>query len=150
MHSRTIGYAVSVALLAVLAGCGQQRETAETTADTTAAAPVTPPATETGGPAWVAQARQGEAELEQMVEQGRLNEVHDQALKLQATLKQIPDQATPEQRQQLTEHLAAADRLADELHDASDAGDLTKAKAKFQEFKTHLRAIEGVFGVTAP
>lgn len=150
MHSRTIGYAVSVALLAVLVGCGQQRETAETTADTTAAAPVTPPATETGGPAWVAEARQGEAELEQMVEQGRLNEVHDQALKLQTTLKQISDQATPEQRQLLTEHLAAADRLADELHDAADAGDLTKTKAKFQEFKTHLRAIEGVFGVTAP
>ena len=150
MHSRTIGNAVSVALLAVLVGCGQQRETAETTADTTAAAPVTPPATETGGPAWVAQARQGEAELEQMVVEGRLNEVHDQALKLQATLKQISDQATPEQRQQLTEHLAAADRLADELHDAADAGDLTKAKARLQEFKTHLRAIEGVFGVTAP
>lgn len=150
MHSRTIRCAASVGLLVVLAGCGQRRETAETTADTTAVAPVTPPATEAGGPAWVAQVRQGEAELGQIVEQGRLNEVHDQALKLQTTLKQIADQATPEQRQQLTEHLAAADRLADELHDAADAGDLTKTKAKFQEFKTHLRAIEGVFGVTAP
>ena len=150
MHSRAIRYAVSVVLLAVLVGCGQQRETAETTADTTAVAPVTPPAAEPGGPAWVAQVRQGEAELGQIVEQGRLNEVHDQALKLQTTLKQISDQATPEQRQQLTEHLAAADRLADELHDAADAGDLTKTKAKYQEFKTHLRAIEGVFGVPAP
>lgn len=149
MHSRTIACAVSLVLLAVMAGCGQ-RETAQMTADTTAVAPVTPPATETGAPAWVAQVRQSEAELGQIVEQGRLNEVHDQALKLQATMKQIADQATPEQRQQLTEHLAAADRLADELHDAADAGDLTKTKAKFQEFKTHLRAIEGVFGVTAP
>ena len=148
MHSRAIACAVSLVLLAGLAGCGPQRETAETTADTTAAAP--PPATGTGAPAWVAQVRQGEAELGQIVEQGRLNEVHDQALKLQTALKQIADQATPEQRQQLTEHLAAADRLADELHDAADAGDLTKTKAKYQEFKTHLRAIEGVFGVTAP
>lgn len=150
MHSRTIACAASVVLLAVLVGCGQQRERAETTADTTTVAPVTPPATETGGPAWVVQVRQGEAELGQIVDQGRLNEVHDQAVKLQTTLKQIADQATPEQRQQLTEHIAAADRLADELHDAADAGDLTKTKAKFQEFKTHLRAIEGVFGVTAP
>ena len=150
MHSRAIACAVSLALLAVLGGCGQRRETAETTADTPAVAPVTPPATENGGPAWVAQVRQGEAELGQIVEQGRLKEVHDQALKLQTKLKQIADQATPEQRQQLAGHLAAADRLADELHDAADAGDLTKTKAKFQEFKTHLRAIEGVFGVTAP
>lgn len=150
MHSRVLACAVSLGVLVVLAGCGQRRETAETTTDTTAVAPVTPQATETGGPAWVAQVRQGEAELGQIVEQGRLNEVHDQALKLQTTLKQIADQATPEQRQQLTEHLVAADRLADQLHDAADAGDLTKTKAKFQEFKTHLRAIEGVFGVTAP
>ena len=149
MHSRVIACAVSLVLLAALWGCGQKRETAETTSDTTAVAPVTPPSTETGGPAWVAQVQQGEAELGQIVEQGRLNEVHDQALKLQTTLKQIADQATPEQRQQLTEHLAAAGRLADELHDAADAGDLTKTKAKFQEFKTHLRAIEGVFGVAA-
>lgn len=150
MHSRALACAMSLGLLAVLVGCGQRHETAETTTDTTAAAPVTPPATETGGHAWVAQVRQGEAELGQIVEQGRLNEVHEQVLKLQATLKQIADQATPEQRQQLTEHLAAADRLADELHDAADAGDLTKTKGKFQEFKTHLRAIESVFGVTAP
>lgn len=150
MHSRMIARAASLLLLAVLAGCGQRRETAETTADTTAVAPVTPPAAETGAPAWVIQVRQGEAELGQIVEQGRLNEVHDQALKLQATLKQIADQATPEQSQQLTEHLAAANRLADEFHGAADAGDLTKTKTKFQEFKTHLRAIEGVFGVTAP
>ena len=144
--------AVCVAGLTVLAvlGCGQRNETAQTTSETQTAPPVTTPPTETGAPAWVAQVRQCETELGQIVEQGRLNEVHDQALKLQATLKGIADQATPEQRQQLTDHLAAADRLADELHDAADAGDLTKTKAKYQEFKTHLRAIEGVFGVPAP
>ena len=138
-------------VLALLAGCGggQQREAVETPADTAAMAPAMP-TSETGVPNWMAELRQGEAALAQSVEQGRLGEVHDQAMNIQSRLKQVADQASPDQRQQLTEHVAAADRLAGELHDAADAGDLTMAKAKLQEFKTHLRAIEGVFGVAAP
>jgi hypothetical protein len=152
MHSMKALFAASFAVLALLTSCGQRRDTSGTTSDT-AAHPVTSSPTDTSTSAWVAEVRQGEAELEQIVEQGRLSEVHDQAHKLQATLKMVADHAdnlTTEQRQQLTEHLVAADRLVDELHDAGDAGDLTKVKAKLQEFKTHLRGIEGVFGVTAP
>ena len=149
MHSLKAVCATGLVIVAVASGCGQQRQASETTQDTTAVAPLTPPASVPVTPG-MAQLQQGEAQLDQIVEQGRLNEVHDQAGKIQATLKQVADQATPEQRQQLTEHLAAANRLADELHDAADAGDLTKTKAKLQEFKTHLRAIEGVFGVTTP
>jgi hypothetical protein len=144
--------AVTFVSLALLSGCGGSREASQTvTSDTAAVTPAVPPP-DASVPAWVAEVRQGEAQLGQTVEEGRLGEVHDQAVKLQGLLKQISGQAgslTPEQRHQLTDHLAAADRLVDELHDAGDAGDLTKAKAKFQEFQTHVRAIEGVFGVTA-
>lgn len=152
-------FALSLVSIAVLAGCGQQSETRETTANTTAdtaaVAPVAPPTEPAmaGMPQWLAELRQEESAMGESVEQGRVGEVHDRAVKLQTIMKQIgqnPGSATPEQQQQLGEHLIAADRLVNELHDAGDAGDLTKTKAKFQEFQTHLRAIEGVFGVPTP
>lgn len=142
---------VTLVSIALLSGCGRSPENQTATGDTATVTPVVP-APDASVPAWVAEVRQGEAQLGQIVEQGRLGEVHDQAVKLQGMLKQVSGQAgslTPEQRQQLTDHLAAADRLVDELHDAGDAGDLSKTKTKFHEFKTHLRAIEDVFGVTA-
>ena len=147
---------LGLAMLTLLGGCGRNQQTSETATDTTALAPPpvsTPEPTASGAPAWVAELRHGEAALGQIVEQGRLGEVHDQAAKLQTQLKQVAAQGTSltaEQKQQLDEHLAAADRLVDELHDAGDAGDLTKTKAKFQEFQTHLRAVESVFGVANP
>ncbi len=152
MHSAKVFLAVSFVAIGLLTGCSQRSETSQATADTTAVAPYTPQA-EAGLPDWVGQIRQGETELGQMVEQGRLSEVHAQAGKLQGALKQVSELAaslTPDLRQQVTGHVAAADRLVAELHDAGDAGDLTKAKAKFREFQTHLRAIEGVYGVIAP
>ena len=149
-HRLTAAIFVSLVLLS---GCGGSREASQTaTSDTAAVAPAVPPP-DASVPAWVSEVRQGEARLGQTVEDGRLGEVHDQAHKLQGLLKQVSNQAgslTPEQRRQLTDHLAAADRLVDELHDAGDSGDLTKTRTKFQEFQTHLRSSEGVFGVTAP
>lgn len=147
--------ALSFAALVLVAGCGRNQQTSETATDTTALPPpvTTPEPTSSGEPAWVAELRQGEAALGQIVEQGRLGEVHGQAVKLQTLLKQVAAQGsnlTPEQKQQLDGHLAAADQVVDQLHDAGDAGDLTQTKAKFQEFQTHLRAVEGVFGVPTP
>ena len=155
MNSPRKWIALSFAALALVAGCSRNQQTSETATDTTAAAPPvsTPEPSSTGSPAWVAELHQDEAALAQIVEQGRLKEVHDQALKFEDVLKQATAQAsslTPEQQQQLNEHVSSANRLADELHDAADAGDLTKTKAKFQEFQTHLRAVEGVFGVATP
>ncbi len=145
---------MALATAALVGGCGQNRQTeqsgqVEAPVETAAPAPTLDAST----PAWVTQVRQGETELSQAVEQGRLGEVHDQAVKLGGVLKQVADQAgnlSPDQRQQLNEHLAAANRLVGEMHDAADAGDLTKSQGKLQEFRTHLRAIEGVFGVAAP
>lgn len=154
MHLPKRSFALVFAAAAIVAGCGQNRETSQTSTDTTAAMPVPAPApTAADTPAWVAELRQDEAALGQTVEQGRLAEVHGQAVKLQTLLKQVAGQSgslTAEQQQQLNGHLTAANALVDELHDAGDAGDLTKTKAKFQEFQTHLRAIEGVFGVAQP
>jgi hypothetical protein len=155
MHSSERLFAVAFTALALIAGCGQKQETSQTSIDTTAVAPAMPPpeAMPSGTPAWVAQIRQGEAELGRTVEEGRLGEVHDQAVKLQGLLKEVSAQAgslAPDQQQQLNGHVSAAGRVVDELHDAGDAGDLTKTRAKFQEFQTYLRAIEGLFGVAAP
>lgn len=156
MHLIKGFFAFAFVAAVFLAGCGQNRETSHTSTDTTAVMPVPVPApspTATDTPAWVAELRQDEAALGQTVEQGRLADVHERAIKLQTLLKQVVGQAgnlTPEQQQQLNEHLSAANRLVNELHHAGDAGDLSKTKAKFLEFQTHLRAVEGVFGVAQP
>lgn len=156
MHSLR-GWLIGLAAVAVIAGCGgQNRETEQTSQTETpaqTAPPAATPAPDASTPTWVTQLRQGEAQLVTTVEQGRLGEVHDQAVKLGAVLKQVSDQAgnlSADQRQQLTQHIAGANKLVDELHDAADASDLTKTKSKLEEFRTHLRAIEGVFGVAAP
>ena len=141
------------ATLALLAGCSPKTDTtrtADTTpapAETTAAAPATP----AGAPAWVAGVRQGEAALKETIEQGRLAEVHDRAHAIQDALAAVePGALDAAGQQQLQEHIAAAKRLVDELHNAGDAGDLSGTRAKFEEFQTHVRAIEGLFGVAAP
>lgn len=143
----------SIALL--LMGCGQTRQTSQTSTETPATVPAvpSPDPTASGSPAWVAELQQEEAALADMVEAGRLSEVHGQAVKLQAVLTRIREQAkelTPAQQQLLNEHMGGANVLVDEIHEAGDAGDLTKIKAKHQEFQTHLRAIKGVFGVATP
>ena len=150
------GYsALALVLIVLVAGCGQQQESSSST---TEAPPASTPApspepTAAGVPPWVAALRQKEMALRQSIDQGQLGNLHDQSVELNALLKPVSEQAgtlAADQQQQLNEHLSAATRLADELHSAGDAGDLTKAKAKFMEFQTHLRAIEGVFGVAAP
>ena len=144
-------YAAAVMTLVVLTGCGSNRETAQSAVDTPAVESTPPP--QTAGPSWLAEVRQHEAELGGSVEQGRLSEVHDHAEKISALLKQAADPSsglTEDQRLQIRPHLDAAGRLTDELHHAGDAGDLTLTRTKFQEFQTHLRAIEGVFGITQP
>jgi predicted outer membrane protein len=143
--------------LALLAGCGQKSDTSSTTetssapAETTAAAPsMEAPA---GAPAWVAGVRQSEAALKATIEQGRLAEVHDRAHEIETALATVGEQSTSlgaEQQQQFNDHLAAAKRLVDELHNAADGGDLSTTRAKFEEFSTHVRAIEGLFGVPTP
>ena len=155
MHFPKGSYWLAFAVIAVVAGCGQKQETSQTTADAPPAATAVPAPepTATDAPAWVAELRQKERALGQSIDQAQLGNVHDQAVELNALLKPVSEQAGslgPDQHQQLNEHLSAATRLADELHSAGDAGDLTKAKAKFLEFQTHLRAIEGVFGVATP
>ncbi len=155
MHSTKGCFALAFASIALVAGCGQSRQTGQASTDAAAVAPAVPAPepSATSVPAWVAELRQGEAALGQTVEQGRLGEVHAQAIQLQTLLKQAAGQAgnlTPEYQQMVTEHLGAADRVVNDLHDAGDSGDLMKAKAKFQEFQTHLRAIEGAFGVSTP
>lgn len=147
---------IGLTVIAVVAGCEQNQQSGQTSQTETpaqTAPPATTPAPDAATPAWVTQVRQGESQLVTSVEQGRLAEVHDQAVKLEAVLQQVSDQAgslSADQRQQVTEHIAGAKQLVNELHDAADAGDLTKAKSKLEEFRTHLRAIEGVFGVAAP
>lgn len=138
----------------VLAGCGRATNDETTTVDTLAAAPpAAQPAPLDGAPAWVAEVRQREAQLAAIVEEGRLGEVHDQAHAIQGTLETVSAQTgtlAADQQERLAGHVGEARRLVDELHNAGDAGDLTQTRAKFEEFRVHLRAIEGLFGVAAP
>lgn len=150
LSSRCLVVAAAMSL-GVLAGCGSNREAAQPAVDTTAVEPVRPPGAES--PSWLAEVRQRESELERIIEQGQLAQVHGQAEKIQALLKQVAAQSSDlseDRRQQVATHLGAAGRLVDELHDAGDAGDLTTTRAKFQEFQTHVRALEGAFGVSQP
>lgn len=139
----------AAATLVALTGCGAERETASPPppADTTAPATA---AADPGTPEWLAELRAEEAALVAAIEQGRLGQVHDLAHRIQSALKAAAQSGTPEQRAALAPHLAAADRLTDQLHRAADAGDLTTTKARLTELRTHLRAIEGVLGVAAP
>ncbi len=155
MHFPKGYFALAFMAIALVAGCSQKQETTPSTTDTPPAATAVPapePAA-AGAPTWVAQLRQKEMALGQSIDQGKLGDVHDQSVELNTLLKPVSEQAASlraDQQQQLNEHLSAATRKADELHAAGDAGDLTKAKAKFIELQTHLRAIEGVFGVATP
>lgn len=132
-----------------LAGCAPKDETAQTPETTTPPGSTVPPA-ESPAPAAGASAqlatelRQHESALAQAVGQGQLGEVHDHVDALGALLTAAPDRATdlPEgSRTQLRQRAAAAKKMADAVHEAGDAGDLSLTKTHLGHLQAELAEV---------
>jgi len=137
----------------LVAGCARKDETAQSPESTLSRSPAPSPATESPMPAGsnsaqiLIELRQHETELTQIVEQGRLNEVHAKVEAINSLLAAAPDRATdlPEaSRAQLRERATSAAKMADALHDAGDAGDLSATKMHLGHFQADLDAIENI------
>lgn len=145
---------VLVGLFGLLAaGCARKDETAQTSESTSSQPAAPSPVTESPTPAAgnsaqvLTELRQHETELVRIVEQGRMNEVHDKVEAINTLLAAAPDRATdlPEARRtQLRERAASAGKMADALHDAGDAGDLTAAKTHLGHLQADLNEIENI------
>jgi hypothetical protein len=140
---------VLVGLLGLLAaGCARKDETVETPESTSSQAPAPSPTPAAANSAQIlTELRQHETELAQIVEQGRLNEVHGKVEAINTLLAAVPDRATdlPEaSRAQLRERAASAAKMVDALHDAGDAGDLSATKTHLGHFQADLREIENI------
>lgn len=129
-----------------MTGCAPKDETAQTPeANTPPAgtpAPVESPVPATGTSAQLAvELRQHESALAQSIGQGQLGAVHDHVDALSALLSAVPDRATdlPEgSRTQVRQRAAEAKKMADAVHDASDAGDLSAAKTHLGHLQAEL------------
>ncbi len=146
---------VLVGLIAgvVAAGCSRKDETARTQESssprTSASLPTTGSATTAGGSSAqiLVELRQHEIELAQIVEQGRLTEVHGKVAVIGKLLAKAPDRATDlsdASRAQLRKRAAASAKMADALHDAGDTGDLSASKIHFGHYQAELREIENI------
>lgn len=145
---------VLVGLFGLLAaGCAPKDETAQTPESTSSRAPAPSASTESPTPAAgnsaqiLSELRQYETELAQIVEQGRLGEVHGKVEAINTLLAAAPDRAIdlPEaSRAQLRERAASAAKMADALHDAGDAGDLSATKMHLGHFQADLKVIENI------
>ncbi len=138
----------------VVAGCAPQKETVQTSettkTQTSTPTPAEPPAASGSISGQIlTELRQHESELAQIVEQGRLGEVHGKVEVIGTLIASAPDRATdlPEaSRIQLRERAASAAKMADALHDAGDAGDLSATKTHFGHYQAELRGIETLLG----
>ncbi len=141
--------------LFVSAGCAGKDETASTP-EAAAPQPATPtptaeaPAGVAGNAAsLVAELRQHESELAEIVEQGRLGEVHGKVVAIVGLLTAAADRATdlPEtSRAQLREQASAAQKIAGALHEAGDAGDMSATKLQLGHLQAELREVEKILG----
>ena len=89
-----------------------------------------------------------EHQLEQLIANGQLNEVHKKAFAVRDLAVAIAAQSTGAQKTALEPHVAGIRTVAGELDEAGDSGDLAKTKSVFARFQTHLDAIESVLGAT--
>ncbi len=145
---------VLVGLFGLLAaGCARKDETARTPESASSQPATLSPAPGSPTPAAgnsaqiLTELRQHETELAQIVEQGRLGEVHGKVEAINALLAAAPDRATdlPEaSRAQLRERAASAAKMADALHDAGDAVDLSATKMHLGHFQADLTEIENI------
>jgi hypothetical protein len=144
---------VLVGLFGLLAAGCARKDTAQTHESTSSQPAAPSPATESTTPAGgnsaqiLTELRQHETELAQIVEQGRLGEVHGKVEAINTLLAAAPDRATdlPEaSRTQLRERAASAAKMADALHDAGDAGDLSATKMHLGHFQADLTEIENI------
>lgn len=137
----------------VVTGCAKKSETVQTSETTTPQAstptPVVEPPAAAGGSSAVllSELKQQESELGQIIEQGRMGDVHGKIDALGALLKATPDRATdvPEaSRARLRERALEAAKMADAIHVAGDKGDLSGTKTHFGHLQTELREIESI------
>lgn len=128
------------------AGCAPRDEA--TTPPVSTSPPAEAPAPATGASAQLAtELRQHESALAEAIEQGRLGEVHDHVDALGGLLTAAPDRATDlaeGSRTQLRQRAASAKTMADAVHEAGDAGDLSAAKTHLKHLQAELLEVEKI------
>jgi hypothetical protein len=136
----------------VAAGCGQREDSATTSEGAAQSEHGTEDSIGVPAPApsgtveeVLVQLRQLETELSQIIEEGRIGEVHDKAEAMGQLLSAASERSTGlsiEQQAALKARSDAAARIADAMHDAGDRGDLGATKVEFEKLKVELRAVE--------
>lgn len=96
----------------------------------------------------LARADQVENELSQVIANGQLNVVHQKAFAIRDLVVAAAGKATiaAADKAKLDDHVAKIKSLASELDEAGDAGNLSKTKAEFAEFRTELQAVRQLLG----
>jgi hypothetical protein len=160
---RVIGFGAVVVLIAV--GCSQRQDSSSsgtmggsqtgTAVDTSAGRGSGSHGTAmdtTEALSGLAAARVHEAALRSDIENGRLKEVRHHIEALQAALVRVGEEATglsANQRTVLGQLLTDEAAIAEDVRDASGAGELDRAKKEFARLRLALRAIESQLGAAA-
>ena len=156
------GFLLLAAGLFVFVSAGCAKKESSTSSSTEQAAPVTETTTprshgeegeqvNTSGSVadLVGRIHDEESQLGQIIANAQLNEVHKKAFAIRDLVAAAASQADASHKSALEPHVAEVRTIAGELDEAGDSGDLAKTKSKFEELKTHLRAIESVLGAAA-
>lgn len=89
-----------------------------------------------------------ETELEQIITNAQLNVVHQKAFAIRDLVVAAADKATitGADKTKLDEHVGKIKSLASELDETGDAGNLSKTKAAFADFRAELQAVRQLLG----
>jgi hypothetical protein len=81
-------------------------------------------------------------ELDATVKSKNLKEVHEHAEAITALAKALPDKVTAEKKDRVQGSANNIAKVADTLHDASDAGDQAKTEAELKKLDGVLMALD--------
>lgn len=95
----------------------------------------------------IGRAHDEEHQLEQIIANAKLSDVHKKAFAIRDLVAAAADKASPSQKTALQPHVEEVRTVASALDEAGDSGDLARTKSEFKKLQMHLRAIEGVLGV---
>ena len=160
IHQKPAGV-LSAAILAVaLTGCGGNNAATTTTAPNTTTAPINAPKMDTTAPKTASAASFKEAaatwkkveaanaELDQVIKSGKMNQVHEAAFKVRDIVKTLPaqSQSLPADKQQtLTSQVKNVEQLAGKLDEAGDSKNMAATKDNQAGLNDALDIIKGLY-----
>lgn len=148
----TGGVLLAVSLGLVLAGCGGGGDNANAVSATNTAATNTAKTNASEGSfreaamTW-GRVEEARAELDKVVEENKLDEVHEAAFKVRDAVKELPGQSmslASDRREKLDSQVRQVERLAGML---DEAGDSNNAKSVHEHHKAMDEALDAIYGL---